>query len=172
VLPQLSVAFMIICTAISPSTTRGNALDRPVARMATCGGVTIAVNEDTSNMPRLLSVNVASLISAARNLPSFALSARSLSRVENSLTPRSRQFTIAGAISPAGRSMATPTLMSSISTWPDSVQWALNSGSSARVSATALNNSEVSRMRSSGATPAFRLAVASTAASMAISQAT
>ena len=37
--------------------------------MATCGGVMIAVNAVTSNIPRLDSVNVPSLISAARSLP-------------------------------------------------------------------------------------------------------
>src|SRR5262249_28266983 len=48
------------------SATRSTGL--AVARIATCGGVTIAVNALTSNMPRLLSVNVASLSSSGRSL--------------------------------------------------------------------------------------------------------
>ena len=53
---------------IWPSRATGRSTVFAVARIATCGGVMIAVNAVTSNIPRLDSVNVPSLISARPQL--------------------------------------------------------------------------------------------------------
>src|SRR5271166_4558542 len=61
-------------TTICPSTATTRSTIFATARIAACGGVMMAVNASTSNIPRLLTVNVPSLMSAGRNFPPRARS--------------------------------------------------------------------------------------------------
>ena len=60
-----------------PSIDTTRSAIRPTARMATWGGIMIAVNASTPNIPRLLIVKVPPAISPGRNLPLRARSVRS-----------------------------------------------------------------------------------------------
>src|SRR5262249_21588285 len=107
----------------SPPTQRSTG--RPVARIATCGGVTIAVKALTSNMPRLLSVNVAPLVSAGRRRWAGARSTRSARPTAVSATSSRSAPSSAGATSPSSSPIAIPTLTSSASSSPSGVHTAL-----------------------------------------------
>ena len=64
-----------------PSTATTRSAIAPTARMPACGGTMIAVNASTPNIPRLLIVKVAPVMSAGWSFPPRARSASSLRRV-------------------------------------------------------------------------------------------
>ena len=75
-------------TAISPSLTTGVSVIEPIARIAAWGGLMIATNCSTSNMPRLLIVKVPPWYSCGSSPPLRARPARSFDR------PRDRAETL------------------------------------------------------------------------------
>ena len=65
---RLSVIIGRMTTA--PSRATGFSTMRPTPRIAACGGLMMAMNSSTSNMPRLLMVNVAPIMSSGFIRPS------------------------------------------------------------------------------------------------------
>ena len=66
---QESVSVMRLPTRELPSTTTGFSTTAPTARMAPSGGLMMAENSSTSNMPRFEIEKVAPVISSGLSLP-------------------------------------------------------------------------------------------------------
>src|SRR6185436_451853 len=75
---ELSVTFMRRPARISSSTTTGTLRTAPTARIALSGGLMMAVNSVTSNIPRLEMVKVEPMNSSGFSFFSLARAARSL----------------------------------------------------------------------------------------------
>eukprot|EP00982_Pelagococcus_subviridis_P013714 31272-Pelagococcus_subviridis.AAC.9 len=85
-------------------------LAAPTARIAACGGFTIAANCLIPNIPRFEIVKVPPIMSAGESFPSFAFPASALTSDEIPERPSPHAFRTMGTIRPA--SVCTATLMS------------------------------------------------------------
>ena len=105
---QEIVSFIRRPTPSSPSSTTGICSTEPTARMAPSGGLMMAENSSTSNMPRFEIEKVAPDISGARSLPARARSARS--RASTAIWPSGLawQSRRTGVMSPSSSATAIP----------------------------------------------------------------
>src|SRR6185503_3642803 len=109
---QERVRVMVGCTAGCPFTGTTRSAMRPTARIAACGGLTMALNASTPYIPRLLIVNTPPWMSAGRSLPACARVTRSSRRAAMSLRPSESARAMTGTTRPSSSATARPMLIS------------------------------------------------------------
>ena len=117
-----------VATSSAPSLTTGRGSPAPTARMAAWGGLTMALNSRTPNMPRFEIENVPPRYSSGRSPPLRARAARSFISAEISPRPLRSALRTTGAINPPPVATATETSTEPYRTMPSSDQLALASG--------------------------------------------
>ncbi len=100
---------MTVATASAPSLTTGRFSPAPTARMQPWGGLMMAANSRTPNMPRLETVKVPPWYSSGLSLPSRARPARSFISAEIVARPLVSAALIIGVMRPPGVATATET---------------------------------------------------------------
>ena len=94
---------------MSPSPTTGLRTAAPTARIPACGGLMIASNSSTPNMPRLLTVSVPPCRSAVDSLPAFARPTASLIFADSAEIDSEATSRITGVTRPFSLATATAT---------------------------------------------------------------
>src|SRR5947209_7342116 len=108
---QDRVSTMVGWTAGWPSWATTRSAMRPTARMAACGGLTIALKASTPYMPRLLIVKPPPWMSAGRSRPAWARLTTSSRRAAMSARLSVSARWVMGTARPASMAPARPMLM-------------------------------------------------------------
>src|SRR5207247_2249627 len=134
---------MVGWTAGWPLSATTRSAMRPTARMADCGGLTIALKASPPAMPRLLIVKPPPWMSAGRSRPAWARLTTSSRRAAISARRRVSARWTTGTTRPSSIATARPMLMSAFWTIAPSFHEAFTRGCCDRAAATSLTSRSV-----------------------------